>query len=155
MFLSFLVVLVLFFVSGIVFRFICEYATKYHKTWKKKFDDAREFIYRYSIVWSLFFLMIGLTLWVLTYYIGDPTVLAAFSVIIVIVLAFFISCIEGIIFYFGYSCFKRNNIEIDKQKKVISKNNTYFMMFFIGSITLLSYPLLSLAKVITSILFPH
>jgi hypothetical protein len=134
-----------------LFHFICGYAEKFHKPWKKRFDAAKEFVYRYSIVWALFFLMIGLILWVLTYYVGSSTILATLTVTIAILLAFFVSCIEGMVFYLGYSSLKLKKNEIQGKDKVVTRKNTYFMMFFVGSMTLLSYPLLSLAKAVSKL----
>ena len=151
MLVSFFVVLAFFFLSGVLFHFICRHAEKFHKPWKKRFDASREFIYRYSIVWALFFLMIGLVLWVLTYYIGSSTILAMLSVIIAILLALCVSCIEGMVFYWGYSSLKLMKNKIQGKDKVVTRKNTYFMMFFIGSMTLLSYPLFSLAKAVSKL----
>jgi hypothetical protein len=122
-------------------------------TWKVKGSsirdhvlDARSYIVSLCSFLCILFFVTAFILMFVAAYIQNPVSKNFITVISLILFGLFFSCLEGLVFYAGFSCAHRrlkNDIALSSDKPLLP---SIFMLFFIGSTTLLSYPLVMIAQ---------
>jgi hypothetical protein len=108
--------------------------------------DARSYIVKLCSFLCILFFVTAFILMFIAAYIQHPVGKNFISAISLILFGLFFSCVEGIVLYAGFSCAKRkmkNDVALNTDKPLLP---SIFMLFFIGSTTLLSYPFVMIAQ---------
>ena len=154
--LSAFLVIFLFFICGVLFHFLSDYLSTKKMNWSVLLAERRSSIYRYCGFLGVIFIVFAFFILFFSAYIQNISLRNFFSTVSVILFAFFFASIEGLVFNLGislgekFSPKRKISDETGELKThfLFRVKTIVFILFYIGFVMLLSYPLVLLSNLL-------
>jgi hypothetical protein len=148
-FLIIAIVLLGFFLLGIFLPIALNRWSVLHRPIPGYIEDARDYIYKICIFLSILLFVSAFVLLFIAAYMQNPTGKSFINTLSLLFFGLFFSCLEGIVFYLGYT-FSRKKFSYSSDvtmENALPRVSTFaFVLFYLGAMTLLSYPIVMFAQ---------
>lgn len=148
-FLIIVTVLVGFFLLGVFLPIVLNRWKIMHRPIPGYIEDARDYVYKICIFLSILFFVSAYVLLFVAAYMQHSAGKSFLSTLSLLFFGLFFSCLEGIVFYLGYTFSKKKfpyPSDTPAERTLPRVSAFVFVLFYLGAMTLFSYPIVMFAQ---------